>query len=624
MKIGIRQKLLLGLSGMLVIVAAISLVTIRQIDMLGTSLAVVLKENYQSVVASQNMKDALDTINSAELNSFLGNHDKNMQMVMNAHKAKFIDALNRELHLITLPGEQERADRIQQLSKEYFSILPRVLDNAITEPVRRNLYYTKQVPVFNEIKKVAQEILEMNQANMITEKNATQNLAISARWRVLSVSLASVLFAILLSYQIHRWVFHPLRRLIETTEEIRRGNLEVVLQTASHDEVGQLSRSFNAMLIALRQNRNSDMANLIRSRKLTEDVFRALPVPVAVLDSGGEVRVSTETAIQLFGLKPGVSARELPFPWMSGLLDRSIASQLPASLDDKGYVQHFVSNKEYFFKPEAVPIISASEPESGDVDGTILIMPDVTQMHEQQEMKQGILSTVSHQLKTPLTSLRMSIHLLLEEEVGALNIQQAELMVGAREDCERLVEMLDDLLDLNRIESGKAYLEPRPVQPSLLVRESMEPFLSEAKDRNVTLKSIIADDLPDVFADPVGIRHVFANLLSNALRFTSPGGTVKAGAGKEGDFVRFFVEDTGSGIASEHMAHLFEQFFRAPGQDIRSGVGLGLSIVKELVEAQGGMVSSQSQPGKGSLFSFTLPLHKQRVSTSEILINGRA
>jgi len=624
MKIGIRQKLLFGLSGMLVIVAAISFVTIGQIDMLGKSLAIVLKENYQSVVASQDMKDALDTINSAELNSFLGNHDKDMQIVVNAHKSKFIKALDRELHLITLPGEQERADRIQLLSKEYFSILPRVMDTSMSEPVRRTLYVTKQVPVFSEIKKVAQEILDMNQANMITEKYATQNLAISARWRMLSVSLASVLFAILLSYQIHRWVFHPLRRLIETTEEIRRGNLEVVLQTAANDEVGQLSRSFNAMLIALRQNRNSDMANLIRSRKLTEDVFRVLPVPVAVLDSEGEVRVSTETAVQLFGLKPGVSARELPFPWISGLLDKSFATRRPASLDEKGYVQQFVSNKEYFFQPEAVPIISASEPESGDGGGTILIMTDMTQMHEQQEMKQGMLSTVSHQLKTPLTSLRMSIHLLLDEEVGALNTQQTELMVGAREDCERLVEMLDDLLDLNRIESGKAYLEPRSVQPSLLVRESMEPFLSEAKDRNVTITEAIADDLPDVFADPTGIRHVFANLLSNALRFTSPGGTVRAGAEKEGEFVRFFVEDTGSGIASEHMAHLFEQFFRAPGQDIRSGAGLGLSIVKELVEAQGGMVSSLSQPGKGSLFSFTLPVHKQQVSSGKLLINGRA
>ncbi|HWR00594.1 MAG TPA: ATP-binding protein [Chlorobaculum sp.] len=619
MKIGIRQKLLLGMSGMLVIVTAISFMTIRQIDDLGKSLAVVLKQNYLSVVACQDMKDALERIDSGVLYTFVGNQEEGVRMVTE-HKAKFKDALDRELHNITLPGEQERAEKVRRLSEEYYGTLSGIMDRSKPEQVRRALYYTRLVPVFNEIKVVAREILEMNQANMISEKNAARNLSISARWRVLSIGIASILLSILLGYQIHRWVLNPLRSLIETTEEIRQGNLEVVIQTGANDEVGHLSRSFNAMLTALRQNRNSDMANLIRSRKLTEDVFRALPVPVAVLDPQGQVGVSTETAVQLFGLKPGVSVRDLPYSWMSGLLENSFVTRRPAFLEAKGFVQQFVGNKEYFFRPEAVPIVS--EPESGDVGGSILIMTDVTQLHDQQEMKQGLVSTVSHQLKTPLTSLRMSIHLLLDEQVGALNGKQTELMVGAREDCERLVEMLDDLLDLNRIESGKAYLEPRPMQPSVLVRQGMDPFMNEAKDRNVTLSDAIADDLPDVFADPGAVRHVFANLLSNALRFTMPGGSVRTGAGKEGDFIRFFVEDTGSGIASEHMAHLFDQFFRAPGQDVRSGVGLGLSIVKELVEAQGGVVSSQSQPGKGSCFSFTIPVYQQGFSQEKILIKG--
>ena len=620
MKIGIREKLLLGLSGMLVIVTVISFMTIRQIDELGKSLAVVLKQNYLSVVACQDMKDALERMDSGVLNTFIGNQEDGVRMV-NEHKAKFNDALDRELHNITLPGEEARAQRVSDLSKSYFVTLSMIMDSSKPESVRRTLYYEKLVPLFEELKAVAREIFELNESNMISEKNAARNLSISARWRVLSISMASVILAILLGYQIQRWVLTPLQSLIDTTEEIRRGNLEVVIQTGAQDEVGQLSRSFNAMLIALRQNRNSDTANLTRSRRLTEDVFRALPVPVAVLDPQGEVRVSTETAVTLFGLKPGVSVRELPFSWMSGLLEKSFATQRSASPEANGYVQQFVGNKEYFFRPEAVPIVSGAE--SDDIGGSILMMTDVTQLHDQQEMKHGLVSTVSHQLKTPLTSLRMSLHLLLDEEVGALNSQQTVLLVGAREDCERLVEILDDLLDLNRIESGKAYLEPRSVQPSLLVREGMEPFVNEAKDRNVSLTSAIADDLPDVFADPGAIRHVFANLLSNALRFTMPGGAVKVGAdNEEKGLVRFFVEDTGSGIASEHMAHLFEQFFRAPGQDVRSGVGLGLSIVKELVEAHGGIVSSQSQPGKGSRFSFTLPLHKQLISKETSLNEG--
>jgi len=613
MKIGIRQKLLLGLGGMLVIIAAISFMTIRQIDELGSSLGIVLKQNYLSVVACQDMKDALERIDSGVLNSFIGNHEDGVQMV-NEHKAKFNDALSRELHNITLPGEQERADRVRSLSAEYFGTLSIVMDSSKPESLRRTLYYKKLVPMFDELKVVAREIFELNESSMISEKNATRDLSISARWRVLSIGTVSVLVALLLGYQIQRWVLNPLRNLIKTTEEIRRGNLDVVLQTAAEDEVGQLSRSFNAMLVALRQTRNTEMANLVRSRKLTEDIFRVLPFPVALLDPRSIVTIATEKAVNFFSLKPGVSVTALPFSWIPELLETSIANLRPAGLAEDGYVQQFVGNKEYFFQPVAVPIVS----ESGEVTGSILMISDVTQLHEQQEMKRGVLSTVSHQLKTPLTSLRMSIHLLLQEEVGELNVQQTELMVGAREDCERLVEMLDDLLDLNRIESGKGQLEPRPVQPSVLVREGIESFLAEARDRNVTLTVTTADELSDVVADPSAVRHIFANLLSNALRFTMPGGTVKVGAGMNGNFVRFFVEDTGSGIASEHLTHLFEQFYRAPGQDERSGVGLGLSIVKELVDAQGGKVTSQSQPGKGSCFSFTLPLHKQQLSNVNI------
>ena len=619
MKIGIREKLLFGLSGMLVIVTVISLMTIRQIDDLGKSLAVVLKQNYLSVVACQDMKDALERIDSGVLNTFIDNREDGVRMV-NEHKAKFSDALDRELHNITIPGEKERAERVRTLSAEYFGILSMIMESSKPEPVRRTLYYEKLVPMFNELKAVAREIFELNESNMISEKNAAHNLSISARWRVLSINFASVLLAILLGYQIHRWVLNPLRNLIESTEEIRRGNLEVVLQTAAHDEVGQLSRSFNAMLIALRQNRNSDTANLIRSRKLTEDVFRALPMPVAVLDQQGHVRVSTKTAVRFFGLKPGVSVWDLPFSWMSELLEKPFADLRPAvlNLNDKGYVQQFVGNKEYFFQPFTVPIVS----ESSEVTGSILTISDVTQLHEQQELKRGLLSTVSHQLKTPLTSLRMSIHLMLDEELGTLNEKQSELLLDAREDCERLVEMLDDILDLNRIESGKEQLRARPIQPSVLVREGIEPFERDAKYRKVSLMEVTADGLPDVVSDLSAIQHVFTNLLSNALRFTMPGGSVTAGARQEDDVVRFFVEDTGSGIDSEHIAHLFEQFFRVPGQDMHSGVGLGLSIVKELVEAQGGTVSSQSQPGKGSCFSFTIPLYKQGITKEKTIVGG--
>jgi signal transduction histidine kinase len=202
----------------------------------------------------------------------------------------------------------------------------------------------------------------------------------------------------------------------------------------------------------------------------------------------------------------------------------------------------------------------------------------------------------------------MSIHLLLEERIGSLNEKQIELLMAARDDSERLVGILDDLLDINRIESGKSRLALELAAPRTLVRDAMEPFLVDAKDKGVTLVNEVPDDLPEVMADPEKIRHVFANLLSNALRFTGPGGLVTIRAKQEQDQVAFLVEDTGKGIPEEELKHLFEQFYRAPGQDEKSGVGLGLSIVKEIVRAHGGDVGAESALDKGSTFRFTLPL----------------
>jgi signal transduction histidine kinase len=151
-------------------------------------------------------------------------------------------------------------------------------------------------------------------------------------------------------------------------------------------------------------------------------------------------------------------------------------------------------------------------------------------------------------------------------------------------------------------------VSPAPVSPQALVREAVEPFLSEAKDRNVSLDTDLADDLPEVLADREKVRYVFANLLSNALRFTGPGGSVTVRAALGRGQMTFSVADTGAGIPGEYVKRLFEPFSRVPGQDEKSGVGLGLAIVKEIVSAHGGEVGVESELGKGSVFRFTLPV----------------
>jgi signal transduction histidine kinase len=273
-----------------------------------------------------------------------------------------------------------------------------------------------------------------------------------------------------------------------------------------------------------------------------------------------------------------------------------------------GYIQQFIDNREYFFHPLVVPIPAG--PSHLEMTGVALILKDVTKVYEQNEIKRSVVSTVSHQLKTPLTSLRMSVYLLLEEKVGTLNEKQIELLIAARDDSERLFDIINDLLDLNRFELGKSHFSFRPILPQSLVSEAIEPSLIEAQDKGVTITNKVTEDLPEVVADREKICQVFTNLLSNAIRFTSPGGAVTISASYSSHYLTFSITDTGKGIASEHLTHIFELFYRVPGQDDKSGVGLGLAIAKEIILAHGGEISVESELGRGSTFSFTLPLKK--------------
>ncbi|TLU83221.1 MAG: HAMP domain-containing protein [Chlorobium sp.] len=605
--IGIRQKILLGFSGLLVIIAVIGLLTLDQIDHLGNAIDIILKENYRSVIASQKMKEALEKIDNDILNAFAGKQQPDTEDI-GQNEQKFRDALKLELGNITLPGEGEKATRVAQLFDSYVKILHQVSDSSIPVQTRWSSYNSTLLPLLSEIKALAQQILDMNQANMNDANNAARRMSNSAHNSILAAILACALISVLFSFQSRRWILQPIRKLIASANEIKNGHFELVIEKESNDEIGLLSEAFNDMAQTLRQVKKNDDETLQRTRLATQEVMNLLPTPIAIIDTEGIVTVSTLSADKFFGLRPDKKVSTLDYPWLSDMISRSISEGRTVEAEEKRYIQCFINNQEYFYQPVVAPVPPFQK--TGKIIGTLLLFKDITQAHEQKELKRSVVSTVSHQLRTPLTSLRMSIHLLLEEKIGSLNEKQNELLVAAREDSERLTGILDDLLDLNRIESGKDRLNILALQPATIIKKGIEPFLLDARDKGVSIVTDLADSLPDVHADMASMQHIFANLMTNAIRFTPPGGTITVRAFPENSAVRFSVEDTGAGIAPEHLQHIFEQFYQVPGQQSKSGAGLGLAIVKEMIEAQGGTAGAASTPGKGSEFYIELSSRK--------------
>ncbi len=608
--LSLRQKLALGFGGLLVIIAAIGIHNISRITALGQSIDVILRENYRSVVACQEMKEALERMDSGAVFVLLGAEQKgNDQIALS--EARFEKALQVELGNITLPGEGEKAERLKQLFGQYRSAIKVMADPAFGREARRKAYFDDLLPLFQRVKDTADDILRMNQENMVAMDARARGQAQSVRGQMYLMLLAATVIAAGFLFLTGKWILRPLTRLTDSAKEIRKGNLDLVVPGGSGDEIGQLSEAFNEMTASLREFRRNGQARLLRIQRSTQQAFDSLPEAIAVLNPEGEVEVATVAARDVFGLKPKVRVPDLPYPWMADLFEEALRKGRTVELEGTGaVVQQFVRNEERFYRPNAVPILDAG----GEPAGVVLILHDVTQQRQLDEKKSGAISAVSHQLKTPLTSIRMAIHLLLEEKVGGLSPKQADLLVAASEDADRLHTIIDELLDIGRIASGKARMDLRPVPPIDLVVREMEAYRPAARDGGVSLVVDLPATLPQVWVDPARIAHVFANLLSNALKYTPPGGKVTLSAKAEGEFVRFQVSDTGAGIPEKYHPRIFEQFFRVPDQGPGTGVGLGLAIVKDIVEAHGGAVGVESREGKGSTFHFTLRTADQSAS----------
>lgn len=600
--VGLRQKLSLGFGGLLLIILIIGGQSIFQFRELGQSIDVILRENYRSVVACQEMKEALERMDSGILFVMLG-YGPEGEALIRTNEARFEKALKIEMGNITLAGEGERAAALKDLFSRYRASLHDVMGPAPDRTTRLNRFFREVQPLFQQAKDRADEILQMNQGNMNEANDRARKKAAFATQRMVLFLTFGFLVAVAFILFTGRWILRPIKRLIHSAEEIRGGNLDLVVQIDSGDEIGRLSGAFNDMAASLREFRRRAQMKLSRTEQATQETLDSLSEAVAIVDPEGKIEISTDVAKSLFGIQVGAHLADLPFEGLSDLFREVIASGFPVKSNRKQRIfQRFVKGQERFFSFDATPIRNRES----QINGVILLLKDVTEQRRLDEMQSGIVSTVSHQLKTPLTSIRMAVHLLLEEKVGPLNEKQAELLLAAREDSDLLHGILANLLDISRMEAGRQRMDFQEIFPATLVAEAVSPFRMAARAAGVELKTELPDNLPAVRADEGRIDHVFANLLTNALRYTPPGGRITVSAAAEDREVRFRVADTGSGIPQKYLPQIFDRFFRVPNQDQESGAGLGLAIAREIVEAHGGTLQVESREGQGATFSFTL------------------
>ncbi len=604
---GLRPKLALGFGGLLLVLVLGGVYSIALLTRLGGSIDVILRENYESVVACEQMKEALERMDSGALFLLAGDAARGRALVA-ANRPRFAKALATELANITVPGEGALAHRLAALDGEYQPRLDRFLGTAGGESpaARQAAYFGTLLPLFQQIKATADEILDLNERNMVEANGHARRLAAEARQRTVLLLLFGAATAALFVAFLSRAMLLPLRRLTASAREIEGGNLDLVVPVTSRDELGQLAAAFNAMATSLRELRRSGRARLLRAQRTLQLAIDSLPDAVAVLTpdgaAGPQVELANRIAISTLGLRPGEPLPARHAEWLQPLIDEAARSGELAARGHEAAVQLFAEGRERFYLPRAI----AARDERAQTLSVTLILADVTDLRRLDEMKSGLLATVSHELRTPLTSLQMALHILLDERLGALTPAQTELLVGARDDAARLSEILASLLELARLEDGRQLLAAQAISARDFVEEALVDLRPELADAGLRLTVEIDPAAPAVSIDPARARLVLANLVTNALHFTPAGGSVTVRAERRDAMVRFTVADSGRGIAAEHLGRVFEKFYQVPGTGV-GGAGLGLSIAREIILAHGGDIGAESRPGAGATFWFTLP-----------------
>jgi signal transduction histidine kinase len=620
MKPSLRFRIVLTLVPFLVLVAGLGGAAVAVLQHLGSRIEVILSENYDSVLYMERLNEALERIDSSFQFALAGKEEKARDQYR-ANWPIYEENLHKEENNITLPGEKELVERLARLTQEYRAAGEVFYGRHATDRNRRQEDYFGRgglLDHFKAIKEVATQIRQINQDNMVEgSREARHTAQQSIFW--FSIGLAgAIALAGVNAWQTTRALLRPIQSATRSALAIGSGNLDQVVPVTSHDELGQLAEAFNLMARQLRHYRQTDYARLLRAQRTGQATIDSFPDPVFVVDSERHVEMANPAAQRLLGVSPR-PADQSSIPW-----------QPPAELEQP--LENALKHKEPYlpdgferlislrgggqlrsFLPRILPI---SDP-YGNTLGAAVHLQDVTRFRLLDQIKSDLVATVSHELKTPLTSLRLAIHVLLEEAVGPLAPKQIELLVDARENAELLLSRVNNLLDLARLEQRRDLLDLHPEDPAALLQAAADAVRPQAADRGIDLVIDAPQHLPAVAADAGRLGHALGNLLDNALIYTDRGGQITLSASAMEDRVLLTVSDTGVGILPEHMPHVFERFFRVPEQSRGGGTGLGLAIVREIVEAHGGDIVCVSRAGKGTEFRITLPVWKDPAPSSD-------
>ena len=563
MGMNLKSKIAWGGTFLFLLLLLVGILSFYYFNRITSEAGDIIKDNYETLTYSKDMLRSLDKLMAGDSTNNMAEFEKNLAM---------------QEKNITEPGEEE-----------------------LTKSLRKNFeLFRKSSPLDTFERTLRSDINSIMLVNLqaIDKKNKTAQVSIeNAKTVIVLVLTMCILIGLTFIYNFPSLVATPIAKLTEGIKAIAARNYGQRIHLNRTDEFGELAAAFNSMAEKLDEYEHSNLSKILFEKQRAETVINSLKDASIGIDTKGIILFANQQALQLLNLKEAaiVGLKQEEVQGKNDLFRFLIKEQntIPFKI--------VVDGKENYFTKEQIDITQKETK-----IGTVIILRNITPFKELDTAKTNFIATISHELKTPLASADFSLKLLEDERIGTLTQEQKELVKNLKSDNQRLLRILSELLDLSQVDSGRIQLKNQTFSARDLIQKAIATTNNAAKEKNINILISMAKELPLIQADEEKSVWVMNNFLTNAIRYSPENGEIILKAEAKDNSVKLSIQDFGIGIDPSYQQKIFDRFFRVPGTQ-KKGTGLGLAISKEFIEAMKGSIHVESEPGKGSTFTFYLP-----------------
>lgn len=593
---------------LVIMIAVLGITSVFSFYILSKSINGLMVDNYKSIHSASNMLDTLEAQNTSILDSI--HNDEASVITFYKNSNEFYKWFYISSNNVTESGEKDYIKKIESAYLSYMEMFTKLqsIKTVMGEKSAKEYYGSNLFPLYSQLKTDLKALSSLNEEAMFRSKNRVSNNSLMLMYISLVLFSISVVLGFFASrFYINKFL-KPIDLLTETIKSVKEGDLKQEAPIVYDDEIGHLAREFNNMTKRLDEFEHSTKGVLLAEKNKSLSIVKSISDPLVVLDNNYKIILLNKACEEIFNIVEGsvLNKHFLEAIRNGEIYDYIVKISNSVSEEHQEKMIHIQNNEMgYYFNI----IVKTMEDTNGNINGVVVLFQNITQLKQLEKVKTDFMATISHELKTPLTSIMMGVSLLEDTNVGELNNRQKRVMENIKEGGERLSILVNDLLQLSKIQSDRAIFNIEPCSMADIIENCTESFYNQAAEKEVNLHYRVDENLPLIDIDQEKITWVINNLVSNALKHTGSGDDILISASVKNNYMYVCVKDTGYGIPSEYLDRIFDRFIQIKEYNSEEeGIGLGLSIAKDIVEAHGGKIWCESETGSGSKFTFTLPL----------------